>query len=158
MFNRCMTLRALTWAMVWWGTRRRLTLMEGSWQGPTWKGIFSGTLFGRCFFLMSQAKHESDSQREPVCRKWSSIGGKPKFALTTLNNLHQQWTSCQAFFQAFLLKHGENMVDCLGAEVDRIEKNLKKNHPEVWVKYLQWCLRWHNLHLNENLTSNHSHL
>ena len=31
----------------------------------------------------------------------------------------------------FLLKHGEQMVDCLGAEVDRIEKNLKENHPEV---------------------------
>ena len=34
--------------------------------------------------------------------------------------------------QAFLLKHGENMVDCLGAEVDRIEKNLKQKHPEVF--------------------------
>lgn len=33
--------------------------------------------------------------------------------------------------QAFLLRHGENMVDCLGAEVDRIEKNLKQKHPEV---------------------------
>jgi len=33
--------------------------------------------------------------------------------------------------EAFLLKHGENMVDCLGAEVDRIEKNLKQKHPEV---------------------------
>ena len=31
----------------------------------------------------------------------------------------------------FMLKHGEQMVDCLGAEVDRIEKNLKENHPEV---------------------------
>ena len=33
--------------------------------------------------------------------------------------------------EAFLLKHGEQIVDCLGAEVDRIEKNLKENHPEV---------------------------
>jgi len=33
--------------------------------------------------------------------------------------------------EAFLLRHGENMVDCLGAEVDRIEKNLKQKHPEV---------------------------
>ena len=29
------------------------------------------------------------------------------------------------------MRHGENMVDCLGAEVDRIEKNLKQKHPEV---------------------------
>ena len=35
--------------------------------------------------------------------------------------------------QAFLLRHGENMVDCLGAEVDRIEKNLKQKHPEVQI-------------------------
>merc|ERR1719234_1084194 len=33
--------------------------------------------------------------------------------------------------EVFLLKHGEQMVDCMGAEVDRIEKNLKENHPEV---------------------------
>ena len=38
--------------------------------------------------------------------------------------------------QAFLLKHGENMVDCLGAEVDRIEKNLKQKHPEVFWQIL----------------------
>ena len=35
--------------------------------------------------------------------------------------------------QAFLLRHGENMVDGLGAEVDRIEKNLKQKHPEVQI-------------------------
>ncbi|KAK7078436.1 hypothetical protein SK128_021695 [Halocaridina rubra] len=33
--------------------------------------------------------------------------------------------------EAFMLKHGENIVDCLGAEVDRIEKILKKSHPEI---------------------------
>jgi len=27
--------------------------------------------------------------------------------------------------EAFILKHGENIVDLLGAEVDRIEKELK---------------------------------
>ncbi|XP_064483341.1 proton-coupled zinc antiporter SLC30A9, mitochondrial-like [Ornithodoros turicata] len=32
---------------------------------------------------------------------------------------------------AFMLKHGENIVDLLGAQVDRIESNLKKRHPEV---------------------------
>ena len=31
------------------------------------------------------------------------------------------------------MRHGENMVDCLGAEVDRIEKNLKQKHPEVQI-------------------------
>lgn len=33
--------------------------------------------------------------------------------------------------EEFLLKHGENIVDCLGQEVDRIEKDLKTKHPEV---------------------------
>lgn len=33
--------------------------------------------------------------------------------------------------EEFLLKHGENIVDCLGLEVDRIEKNLRTQHPEV---------------------------
>ncbi|CAG2179703.1 unnamed protein product [Oppiella nova] len=33
--------------------------------------------------------------------------------------------------EAFMLKHGENIVDMLGAEVDRIEKELKKRHPQV---------------------------
>lgn len=32
---------------------------------------------------------------------------------------------------SFMLKHGENIVDLLGAQVDRIESNLKKRHPEV---------------------------
>ncbi|XP_065314645.1 proton-coupled zinc antiporter SLC30A9, mitochondrial-like [Gordionus sp. m RMFG-2023] len=31
----------------------------------------------------------------------------------------------------FLLKHGENIVDLLGAEIDRIEQTLKKKHPEM---------------------------
>ncbi|KAG7198327.1 hypothetical protein KM043_005725 [Ampulex compressa] len=34
-------------------------------------------------------------------------------------------------FEAFLLKHGENIVDTLGGEIDRIELKLKKNHPEI---------------------------
>ena len=34
------------------------------------------------------------------------------------------------------MKHGENMVDCLGAEVDRIEKNLKQKHPEGFWQIL----------------------
>lgn len=33
--------------------------------------------------------------------------------------------------EAFMLKHGENIVDSLGAEVDRIEKKLRKSHPEL---------------------------
>ncbi|KAK2163153.1 hypothetical protein LSH36_84g00079 [Paralvinella palmiformis] len=33
--------------------------------------------------------------------------------------------------EAFMLYHGENIVDTLGIHVDRIEKNLKKKHPEV---------------------------
>ncbi|RWS01755.1 zinc transporter 9-like protein [Dinothrombium tinctorium] len=33
--------------------------------------------------------------------------------------------------EAFLLKHGENIVDLLGAEVDRIENQLKKQHPQL---------------------------
>ncbi|KAM6440709.1 proton-coupled zinc antiporter SLC30A9, mitochondrial [Liasis olivaceus] len=33
--------------------------------------------------------------------------------------------------EAFMLKHGENIIDTLGAEVDRLEKDLKKLNPEV---------------------------
>lgn len=33
--------------------------------------------------------------------------------------------------EAFMLRHGENIVDMLGGEVDRIETGLKKRHPEV---------------------------
>ncbi|KYM81222.1 Zinc transporter 9 [Atta colombica] len=33
--------------------------------------------------------------------------------------------------ETFLLKHGENIVDMLGGEIDRIELKLKKNHPEI---------------------------
>ncbi|KAG7174511.1 Zinc transporter 9-like, partial [Homarus americanus] len=33
--------------------------------------------------------------------------------------------------EVFMLKHGENIVDSLGAEVDRIETILKKSHPEI---------------------------
>lgn len=29
--------------------------------------------------------------------------------------------------EAFLLKHGENVVDRVGAEIDRIERNLRVN-------------------------------
>ncbi|XP_053559985.1 zinc transporter 9 [Bombina bombina] len=33
--------------------------------------------------------------------------------------------------EAFMLKHGENIIDTLGAEVDRLEKELKQLNPEV---------------------------
>ena len=33
--------------------------------------------------------------------------------------------------ELFMLKHGENVVDCLGEQVDRIEQELKKQHPEI---------------------------
>ena len=33
--------------------------------------------------------------------------------------------------EKFMLKHGENIVDCLGEQVDRIEKDLKEQHPEI---------------------------
>ena len=33
--------------------------------------------------------------------------------------------------ERFMLKHGENIVDCLGEQVDRIEKELKAQHPEL---------------------------
>ena len=33
--------------------------------------------------------------------------------------------------EAFMLKHGENVVDCLGEQVDRLEKELKEKHPDV---------------------------
>ena len=33
--------------------------------------------------------------------------------------------------ELFLLQHGENIVDCLGEQVDRIERRLKSIHPEI---------------------------
>jgi zinc transporter 9 len=33
--------------------------------------------------------------------------------------------------EAFMLKHGENIVDLIGAEIDRIERELKKKHPQL---------------------------
>lgn len=33
--------------------------------------------------------------------------------------------------ERFMLKHGENIVDCLGEQVDRIEMELKQQHPSV---------------------------
>lgn len=34
-------------------------------------------------------------------------------------------------FEEFMLRHGENIVDLLGAEVDRIESELKHKHPQL---------------------------
>lgn len=33
--------------------------------------------------------------------------------------------------ELFLLKHGENIVDRVGAEIDRIERNLRKKYPDL---------------------------
>lgn len=33
--------------------------------------------------------------------------------------------------ELFLLEHGEEVIDMLGQQVDRIEKNIKKRNPEV---------------------------
>lgn len=33
--------------------------------------------------------------------------------------------------ESFLLKHGENIVDRVGAEIDRIERNLRKRYPDL---------------------------
>ncbi|GLH14182.1 AGAP012046-PA [Gryllus bimaculatus] len=33
--------------------------------------------------------------------------------------------------EGFLLKHGENIVDMMGGEIDRIELKLRKKHPEI---------------------------
>ncbi|GAB6027298.1 hypothetical protein CHUAL_001581 [Chamberlinius hualienensis] len=33
--------------------------------------------------------------------------------------------------ESFMLKHGENVIDLIGAEIDRIEQQLKKRHPEI---------------------------
>ncbi|XP_067001727.2 proton-coupled zinc antiporter SLC30A9, mitochondrial isoform X2 [Anabrus simplex] len=34
-------------------------------------------------------------------------------------------------FENFMLKHGENIVDSLGGEIDRIETKLRQKHPEI---------------------------
>ncbi|KAG8335128.1 hypothetical protein J6590_076073 [Homalodisca vitripennis] len=34
-------------------------------------------------------------------------------------------------FEAFMLKHSENIVDMMGGEIDRIEMKLRKKFPDV---------------------------
>ncbi|KAG8453623.1 hypothetical protein GDO86_000307 [Hymenochirus boettgeri] len=46
-----------------------------------------------------------------------------------LNEIRQVKTAEE--LEAFMLKHGENIIDTLGAEVDRLEKELKQRNPEV---------------------------
>jgi len=50
-----------------------------------------------------------------------------------LNNIVTTMQQVKTKQQAedFLLLHGEQIVDCLGQEVDRIESNIKTQHPEV---------------------------
>uniref|UniRef100_A0A7N6B3B9 Proton-coupled zinc antiporter SLC30A9, mitochondrial n=1 Tax=Anabas testudineus TaxID=64144 RepID=A0A7N6B3B9_ANATE len=46
-----------------------------------------------------------------------------------LNDIQQVKTPEE--LENFMLKHGENIIDTLGAEVDRLEKELKQRNPEV---------------------------
>nr|XP_014352234.1 PREDICTED: zinc transporter 9 isoform X2 [Latimeria chalumnae] len=46
-----------------------------------------------------------------------------------LNEIQQVKTPEE--LEVFMLKHGENIIDTLGAEVDRLEKDLKQRNPEV---------------------------
>ncbi|KAJ0002809.1 hypothetical protein NQD34_007958 [Periophthalmus magnuspinnatus] len=46
-----------------------------------------------------------------------------------LNDIQQVKTTEE--LENFMLKHGENIIDTLGAEVDRLEKELKQRNPEV---------------------------
>ncbi|XP_036334029.1 zinc transporter 9-like isoform X2 [Rhagoletis pomonella] len=50
-----------------------------------------------------------------------------------LNDLLQTVQSFQKVeeLEAFLLKHGENIVDLMGGEIDRIEMKLRKKFPEI---------------------------
>ena len=50
-----------------------------------------------------------------------------------LEGLFAEWEEVKTVEQCeeFMLKHGENIVDLLGAEVDRIENELKQKHPQV---------------------------
>uniref|UniRef100_A0A8C6WVK8 Proton-coupled zinc antiporter SLC30A9, mitochondrial n=1 Tax=Neogobius melanostomus TaxID=47308 RepID=A0A8C6WVK8_9GOBI len=46
-----------------------------------------------------------------------------------LNDIQQVKTTEE--LENFMLKHGENIIDTLGVEVDRLEKELKQRNPEV---------------------------
>jgi len=50
-----------------------------------------------------------------------------------LENLLEEMKKLQNIedLEALMLKHGENIVDLIGAEIDRIEKELKRKHPEL---------------------------
>lgn len=50
-----------------------------------------------------------------------------------LENLLQEMKSIESIegVESLMLKHGENIVDLIGAEIDRIEQEMKKNHPQL---------------------------
>lgn len=50
-----------------------------------------------------------------------------------LNVMLQELKDMQTIeeLESFMLKHGENIVDMMGGEIDRIEMKLRKRHPEI---------------------------
>lgn len=46
--------------------------------------------------------------------------------------------------EIFMFKYGENIIDILGVEVDRFEKELKKWNFEVWYVDLEILWVWWN--------------
>lgn len=53
--------------------------------------------------------------------------------------------------EQFMLRHGENIVDTLGAEVDRIEKNLRVSYFVIFVNSTCLYYSWNYLLIYQNL-------
>lgn len=55
--------------------------------------------------------------------------------------------------ETFMLKHGENIIDTLGAEVDRLEKELKNETPRFGTWIWRYCKRGGVRHLGSSFSS-----
>ncbi len=71
-------------------------------------------------------KAEVDVDGRELAKYYLQSRADIKDILTEVKSLETE-----ADLELFMLTHGENIVDCLGEQVDRIERNLKTVHPEV---------------------------
>ena len=77
------------------------------------------------FFLYCRYKAEVDVDGRELARYYLSQQNIDTI-LTEIKTIETNQD-----LELFMLKHGESLVDCLGEQVDRIEKELKHQHPEL---------------------------
>ncbi len=88
---------------------------------------YNGTQKSRIEFLMRHFRYkaEVDVDGRELARYYLSQRDI-KTIMNEIKNIQNDED-----LEIFMLKHGENIVDCLGEQVDRIEKELKNQHPEL---------------------------